>query len=738
MNSVSPSYPKTPQTVGQRSFDARGQQPENVSLVLQYLRIAMRWRFVIGGIVVACMLIGLVLTLLMTPKYTASTTVEISRESNKITDIQGVERDASIADQEFYQTQYGLLRSRSLAEKVAGQLKLSDDPSFFEMFGGAKKTPAFQLTNGQFSPAGRVERRGVAGEVLLKNLDVAPTRLSRLVDIRFTSPDAAFSAKVANAWSANFIDATLERRYQATAYARSFLEGRLTQLRQRLEESERQLVGYASAQRIINLPAAAGQNGERTEERSIVADDLATLNAALTQAIADRVQAQARYEQAGSAGASVEALRNDAINSMRQKRAELAAEYQKLMTQFEPEYPAAKSVKSQLDQIDASLAREERRVRGALESSYREAVERENQLQAKVNTLKSGYLDLRRRSIQYNIFQREVDTNRQLYESLLQRYKEVGIAGGVGVNNVAIVDPAEVPKRPSSPRLLLNLLAALVAGVGLGALAAFGLEQIDEAIADPAEVERRLGLPLLGSVPKLSRGTPMEALLDRKSSLVDAYLSVQTNLEFATDHGVPRSLAVTSTRPAEGKSTSALALATMLARAHRRVILVDGDMRSPSVHHLANVGHERGLSNFLTGTDDIAALTIEMADLGISAMTSGPIPPNAAELLTGTRLKTLIDRLLEQYDHVVIDSPPVMGLADAPLIASRVEGVVFAVESHGIRTSLVRTALSRLAASNARIIGGILTKFEVKKAHGYGYGYEYGYGYGRSEADASR
>lgn len=177
MNSVSPSYPKTLQTVGQRSFDARGQQPENVSLVLQYLRIAMRWRFVIGGIVVACMLIGLVLTLLMTPKYTASTTVEISRESNKITDIQGVERDASIADQEFYQTQYGLLRSRSLAEKVACQLKLSDDPSFFEMFGGAKKTPAFQLTNGQFSPAGRVERRGVAGEVLLKNLDVAPTRL---------------------------------------------------------------------------------------------------------------------------------------------------------------------------------------------------------------------------------------------------------------------------------------------------------------------------------------------------------------------------------------------------------------------------------------------------------------------------------------------------------------------------------------------------------------------------------
>jgi capsular exopolysaccharide synthesis family protein len=261
---------------------------------------------------------------------------------------------------------------------------------------------------------------------------------------------------------------------------------------------------------------------------------------------------------------------------------------------------------------------------------------------------------------------------------------------------------------------------------------AWALEQIDETIAEPDEIGRRLGLPLLGSVPKIASGTPKEALLDRKSELVDAYLAIQTSLGFTTEHGVPRSLAVTSTRPAEGKSTTALALATMLARAHKRVILIDGDMRSPSVHHLGGVDHDRGLSNFLAGQDDIASLTFPMAGLGFTAMSAGPIPPNAAELLTGNRLSLLIAHLLESYDHVIIDSPPVMGLADAPLIASRVEGVVFAVESHGIRSTLVRTALARLASTNAYIIGAVLTKFEARKAH-YGYGYEYGYGYGRGD-----
>ncbi|WP_294262976.1 polysaccharide biosynthesis tyrosine autokinase [uncultured Sphingomonas sp.] len=730
MNLVSPTLrPATP--AGTPNLPALVTPVDKTSVIRQYLRIALRWRYVIIGAVVACAIIGLIVTLLMTPRYTATSTIEISREASQVTNFQGVERETSVADQEFYQTQYGLMRSRVLAERVATQLRLVDDKAFFERFSVDQDKPAFAQTNGRYTAAGRAERQRVAGEVLLKNVGVEPTRLSRLVAINFTSPDPVFSQKVANAWAEHFIQTNLERKIQATSYGRNLLQRELGQAKERLDESQRQLVGYAEQQRIINLPAQ-GSGENQTAERSIVADELASLNTALSQATADRIQAEARFREAGRAGSSAEALRNQAINMLRQRRAEAAADYQKLMVQFEPDYPPARALQSQIDQLDRSIAREESRVSGSVQAEYRQAAERENALRQRVEGLKSNYLDLRRRSIQYNIYQQEVDTNRALYDGLLQRFKEIGVAGGVGVNNVAIVDPADVPQKPSSPRMLINLALSLLVGLAIGAGLAFALEQMDEAIADPGEVERRLGLPLLGSVPKVEGVAPRDALLDRKSDLVDAYLAIQTSLGFTTEHGVPRSLAVTSTRPAEGKSTTALALATMLARAHKKVILVDGDMRSPSVHHLGGVDHDRGLSNYLAGQDDIAQLTFEMQDLGLTAMSAGPIPPNAAELLTGHRLQLLVAKLLETYDHVVIDSPPVMGLADAPLIASRVEGVVYAVESHGIRSSIVKTALQRLLSANAHILGGVLTKFEARKAH-YGYGYEYGYGYGRDK-----
>jgi len=709
-------------------------EADRTSFIRQYLRIAARWRYVILGITFAFVLVGLVATLLVTPKYTATSTVEIARESSKVTDFQGVERETSTLDQEFYQTQYGLLRSRALSERVADQMRLVDDPKFFELFRLKTEAPAFTLLNNRYPVSGRAERRRVAGEILLRNLTITPTRLSRLVEISFTSPDPEFSARIANAWAENFIQTNLDRKVQATSYGRNLLQRQLTLQKERLDESQRQLVNYASAQQIINLPTqGGGTTGQPTVERSIVADDLSALNAALAQATTERIDAEAKFREGARAGASAEALRNQAINNLRQRRAELAAEYQRLMVQFEPEYPAARAIQSQIDQLDKSIGREEGRVRDSAQADYRTSLQREQALQARVNQLKSSYLDNRRRSIQYNIYQQEVDTNRALYDGLLQRFKEIGVAGGVGVNNISVVDAADVPQQPSSPRLLLNLLVAFVVGLGVGAAAAFGLEQMDEAIVDPAEVERRLGLPLLGSVPKVSgQKAPRDELLDRKSDLVDAYLAINTNLGFTTEHGAPRSFAVTSTRPAEGKSTTALALVTMLRRAGKQVILVDGDMRSPSVHQLGGVTHDRGLSNYLAGEDDIESLCFRMEDFDFVAMTAGPIPPNAAELLTGNRLAMLIQKLLERFDHVVIDSPPVMGLADAPLIASRVEGVVYAVESHGIRSSLVKTALGRLAAANARIFGGVLTKFEARKAH-YGYGYEYGYGYGRAD-----
>ena len=410
MNLVTSNLRQEASSLGTRAGVARQPDAERAPLIREYLRIAFRWRYVIIGVTAACILLGLIATLMMTPKYTAVATVEISREANKVTDLQGVEREAGVSDQEFYQTQYGLLKSRSLSERVATQLRLVDDPKFFEMFGVSSNDPSFKVVNGRYPVAGRVNRQRVAGEVLRQHLDVSPTRLSRLVDIGITSPSPEFSAKVANAWAESFIQTNLERKVQATSYGRDLLQKQLAQLKERLDASQRQLVAYASSEKIINLPSQAG-DGKTTSERPIIVDELAALNEALAKATTERIQAQSRYEQSGRSGASSEALVNPAINGMRQKRAEIAAEYQRLMTQFEPEYPAAKAVKSQLDQLDRSLAREEGRVTGSVLGDYRAALERERALQARVEQVKASYLDVRRRSIQYNIYQQEVDTS---------------------------------------------------------------------------------------------------------------------------------------------------------------------------------------------------------------------------------------------------------------------------------------------------------------------------------------
>ncbi|HEX4695437.1 polysaccharide biosynthesis tyrosine autokinase [Sphingomonas sp.] len=696
------------------------------------IRFASRWRWVLLGGVVAGMLIGLILTAMMTRQYSSTARLEISRETARVvTNIDSVERDTSIGDQEFYQTQYGLLQTKVLAERVARDLDAIDNRDFFKMFdrGDLFDGSAAEVN----SPARRAKRVEIAGRILLNHVGVAPVRGSRLVDVTAVTPDPAWSQRIAQTWTKDFIDANLERRFEASDYARHFLEGRLEQLRGKLEESERQAVAYASSQGIINLPQVGNKDGTSTVggDRSLLTDDITTLNAALAAAIADRIEAQNRLAASRQPGASSEALGNQAITDLRQKRAEAASEYAKLLAEFEPKYPPAQALASQIRVLDSAIGAEERRVQTSLQQGYAAALGRERALLARVAGLKGDLTNLRQRSIQYNIYQRDADTNRELYNALLQRYKEIGVAGGIENNNIAVVDAAKLPDRPSQPRLMINLLLAMLGGGLAGVILAIGLQQIDEGIGDPAEAQEKLGLPLLGTLPKVKSGSPLEALEDPRSSLVEAYLAVQANLELSTARGMPRSFAVTSTRPREGKSTTAIALAQSLARAHRKVVLVDADLRSPSVHSAFGVSADSGVSNFLAGNDNFDRSLHATSHEGLSVLPAGPPPPNAADLLTGDRLRELVEKLREKFDHVIVDSPPVIGLADAPLVASAVDAVVYVVEARSIQAGVVRTALARLASGHANVLGAVLTKFEAKRAHlghGYGYGYEYGYG----------
>jgi len=704
-------------------------------MLLKYWQIVIRWRFVIIGIIVVSLAAGLVATLLMTPQYSASSRIEISRDQKKITNVEGLEAADAGRDIEFYQTQYSLLRARSLAERVVRKLKLANDESFFEAHGESADS-GLQIFEGDsgsqpLSANLRVARERKAVKLLLDHIAIIPIRGSSLIDINYSSGYAELSSKISNAWTEQFIAASNDRRYASTADARQFLEGRLADLRARLETSERELVNYSSSKGIVTLSQSADSKGAIRPDATLVLRDLEVMNEELAKATANRIIAESRVRSAGN---SQEALGNLTISNLRQKRAEAVADYQRMLVQFDPEYPAARALLDQIRSIEASIRQEEGRVTGTRTAEYNEAVKRESVMREKIDTLKTRLNREKSDSIQYNIYQREADTNRQLYEALLQRYKEIGVAG-VGANNISIVDRAETPQKPSAPSLPFNLLVALFAGIVLSALATLALDQIDEGIREPNQVNDLLNAPLLGTVPDIDTTNVLELVRDPKSTLSEAYLSIRSSLSFSTDHGLPKSFLFTSTRPAEGKSTSSFAVAIVLGRTGKRVLLIDADMRSPSIHGFVDLKNDVGLSNFLAGNDNIGELVKKTSFKGLDVMSAGLPPPSAAELLSSARMATLVKLALQDYDHVIVDAPPVLALADAPLLAQTVEGCIFVVESGGVAVRGIQASLERLRAVQAHIFGVILSKVQQRQAgYGYGYGYGGGFEYGEKAA----
>ncbi len=696
------------------------------SPLTQYFQILMRRRWIVIAGLLAGLAIAAYISLTTTPLYRATATLEIAREASKIVDVKGVEPSSPAASMEFYQTQYGLLKSRSLAEQVVRNLRLDDNETLLYGYGGSAPADVSNRADQRKALQSR------AANIVLKNLIITPTRNSGLVNVSFDSPDRQLSARVANSVAENFISSNLARRFDASAYARRFLEDRLAQTRAKLEESERSLVAYASRERLINVTeATTGPEGQSTGgSRSLATADLDSLNSALTVARTERINAQSRYQQAQSSGGGnlSEARSDPAITSLRALRSQLYAEYSRDLTRFKPDYPAMLAQKQRIDEIDRQIGSQSSGIVRGLRAEYDASASREAMLQSRVDGLKNAVLDQRARTIQYNIYQRDADTNRTLYDGLLQRYKEIGIAGGVGTNNVSIVDKAIAPNSPFTPRTAMNILLGLLAGTILGGLAAFLIEQLDESIVAPHDLEEKLGIPLLGSVPRVDDGVkPLDLLEDRKSALSEAYLSIQTSLRFATSHGAPRSMVVTSAKASEGKSTSSISIARNFASLGKKVALIDGDMRNPSLHRLLSLPNKQGLSDALIGEATPAMLMHGTSTPGLSVITSGPLPPNPAELLAGTGLQDFIDVLLRTVDHVVIDGPPVMGLADAPLIAAATEGTVFIIAAKETRAKAARIALRRLTDIQASITGAILTKFDVKQV-GYDYAYSYEYG----------
>ena len=703
-------------------------------ILLQYWHTALRWRWLMTGIIAGTLVIGVVATLLMAPLYTAKVQVQIDRQQKQVTKVEGLDAETNAQDLEFYATQYTLLKTRPLAERVASELGLYKSGAFLEAHGLDADIITKKVPGKSEAQLREEHKRRVVG-LLLENIEISPIRTSKLVDASYTSRSPELSAAIANKWASSFIALSMDRQFASTADARKFLEERLASLQDKVEQSERAVILYGSNADIVNLDQIRDSEGRTLGNRTLVGASLEQLSQALNAATAARIEAQARA--GGGGDTTAEATSSATLAGLRQQRASAAAEYAKLSVQFEPEFPAVKQYAEQIRTIDAAIARETARIGEARTREYREAKRRESELKAKVDQLKGDMDQQNRANIQYNIYQREADTNRQLYDALLQRYKEIGVAGSVGVNNIAIVEPAIVPDKPSSPKMPLNLAIALLLGIGLAAATVFALEQIDEGIREPSQVEPLLGVPLLGMTPAVADGNLYEELRDPKSHLFDAYFSIRSSLAFATNHGLPRSFAVVSTRPAEGKSSTSLALAQIIGRTGKRVLLVDADLRSPSIHSMVERSNEVGFSNYLAGENDWSHIVQETSIKNVSIIAAGPVPPSAAELLSGDRLVQFVKEGLGQFDHILIDSPPVLGMTDAPLISKSVEGVVYVVQAGGAAVRGVKASIQRIRQVNGHIFGIVLTKVG-NNAKGYGYGYGYGYGQRYGEEDEAR
>lgn len=713
------------------------------STLRHYWRLFYKRRWVVLAFVTVCLVSALIFSLVVHPKYFSAVTLDVSREAPKIVDMEQVDQsEAAGPDLEFYQTQYELLKSRSLSEAVVRDLDLENNFLYLTQYteGDVDEMRAKPLK----------ERLDLATDMVNKHTAVSPVRGSSIINVGFTSADPRLSAQVANSIAENFIQSNLSRRYEAAAYARNFLQTRLSQVRTRLEDSERKAVEYAQQQGLIRIKTGGSDNNA---EQSLLANQLAELSTQLTAAHAQRAQAEAQYREGTSGTAAAQSLSSTTLGTLRPQRADLISQLTKLESDFGPQYPPLIALKSQIQELDKQISREEARVDSSvakdLAGRYQQALAAETSLQQKVDALKASLIGEEGRSIQYNILQREVDTNRALYDALLQRFKEVGIAGGIGTNNVAIVDRAIVPERPSSPNLPLNLAVGLILGLISGAGAAFILEQLAESVIVPSEFQAKLRIPLLGSTPTLVKRSAAVRLLARpnatagkpkdpaestaleSSTLLEAYQSIVAAIRFSTDHGAPSSIAVTSTREEEGKTTTAVAIARILSSTGARVLLIDADLRRPSIHRMFDLSRETGLSDVLTGHARWDESLHETAQERLFVIPAGKIPPSPATLLATGAFGQIIKDAAKHFDHIVVDCPPLLGLADATLISAVVEGTVFVMEAGRTRASDARRAVDRLTAVQSRITGAVLTKLDSRSS-GYGYGYSYTYKYGSS------
>ncbi len=693
----------------------------------EYWRILLKRKWIVLACLVIVSTLAAIATFRMTPLYESTARVAIYPENTEYMGFKDMASTNSTEDWDYtveLDTQIGMIESDSLAAQVIRKLQLDRNPFFAEAPKPSSRPPA-AVPDSAIDP----QLMGAFHSHLTVN-KVAHTRI---VEIRYLSPDPKLSAEIVNTLANAYMEYNFKTKYDATLQTSEWLGKQLADLRLKVETSQEALVDYQRKNGILGID----------EKQNIVTAKLDELNRDLTQAEADRIQKQARYQQLTQKGQVVASdVRDPVLDGLRQRRSELANRKAELGVEFGPAHPKIRQVDDQLRSIDTAIEAQERNFISAAEMEYKTALNREVMLRGALDQQKKLQNDLNQNAVEYNLLKRDADTSRQLYDGLMQKMKEAGISAGLKSGNIRVIDIGRVARWPSKPNRRLNLVLGLWAGLFGGVVLAFVLERVDNTVRNPDDVQAIIGLPLLGNIPRhlnrtkppatarpLTSGMPEVATvtaLQPQSAFSEAYRALRTSILLSTSGRSPQVILFTSGLPKEGKTTTSVNSAIVLAQRDSRVLLVDADMRRPSIHRKLRVPNTSGLSTALSGSATAEQCILTSAIPNLFVLPAGPPPPNPAELLSSKLMTEYIAQWRKQYDHIVIDTPPILNVTDAALLSVLVDGVVLVIRSGETTKPSLRHSRELLGHVGARVIGCVVNALDERSHNAYYYYYAYG------------
>ncbi len=726
--------------------------PKEINL-LDYWTVLQRRRWVVFTAVVVLVVTVTLGSFLIAPTYRSVCTLEIEREQPNVLEFQQVQPVGYdyMSYNDFYQTQYRLIASRNVARKAAHKLDLRNDPivsrtvsqrggkslltRMFEIF---RKSPLDEIPDDPDKPY---------LEFVLAGLDVSPLKNTHLVEISFVSLDPELSSRIANAVANSYIEFNQSARYDTTALASEFIASQTSELKKQITDLEARLNQYGEEKEIIGLD----------DKENITSQKLGQLNQDVLEAQVDTSRKEARYR--GLLTTPPESIREVTLSNLnqqlREKAAELEREYTQKSKQFKPDWPEMLQLKAEWDAALSTLATESRKIYDdtlkTAKMEFEEASAHERTVRAALESQKGEAIKQKQYGVEYSNLKAAVDSKREIFNKLMQRETETGSlsklknAGG----NVWVVDAAEIADHIFRPNKKMNIALSLFVGLALGVGMAFFLEYLDNSIKSTADIEKFIQLPMLGTIPMVmtpalagdptgpkrlrrdpvSPAVDLVTLRDPGSPASEAYKTLRTSLMLSTADGPPKLIVVTSSEPQEGKTVTTLNTAITLVQSGKKVLLVDGDMRRPRLHKALGAANAVGLSSYLSGNTELGPIIQDTQIPNLFLVSSGPIPPNPSELLASEHFDFLLETLRRSghFDHVLIDSPPLLSVADPVIMASKAGGTILVVQCGRTARMAVARGREKLMQAKANILGVVLNDVDVR--HGEYYGYHYGYRY---------